>query len=249
MATRYYVGDQAPSPLVVRMRRTDGSVFDLTSYDSVLIEGDGLPPGLTTVIDAEGGVVQRDFDLGFAEAGVILIRARLEEAGLVDYTDIAELPVWDPSEPTTSVVTPGQVEGVTGTAVSTQDIARAQGLVTLAVGVNLSDPVAWVLLSPQDQFWIGTAISYGSACIADTQGQDTVVVVKPPGVASMSTGDQSVSFDATPSGSAGGGSGLAELCPEAVAALRRVSWLGTHTVHARPFLSGRGAAPDPWVRL
>ena len=64
----------------------------------------------------------------------------------------------------------------------------------------------------------------------------------------MSTGDQSVSFD-TSSGSSGGGSGLAELCPEAVAALKRVSWLGAaRTIHANPMFAGN-VQPDPWVPI
>lgn len=241
MSTKYYVGDQAPSPLILHVKRSDGSIIDLTPYTTVVVEGDDLPPGDTTVLDAEAGIVQRTFDEGFTSAGMLFLRVRLESGGFVDYTDPAELPVLDPRPNVTLMVTTGQVEAYTGVAVSENDVAQAQSLVGLVTGRNLGDASWLSSIAAQDLFWLQQAVAWQAAEHPEGDGL-SVALPYVPGASSITNGDVSISYrdDA--------GDELATLAANARLAIRRLSWMrSVRSVSATPFLSDRGAQPSSWV--
>lgn len=257
MSVRYYVGDEAPSPLAVNVKRSDGSPFDLTPYEEVTVEGDGLPDGATTVLDAPAGRVQRTFDEGFAEAGNLQIRLKLLDAGgTVDYTDPMTLPVHDPGpdEAMPQLVTTDQVEAITGVLVSSDDIIQAQNVIALAVGIDLSDPDWVATLSAADQYWLALAVAYQSTTTAG--GDDAASAASAPfglapipGVASVKAGDVQVVYDKSGTSQGATAALLSSLHPNAQLAIRRLSWLGAvRTLHATPFLAGR-VEPSRWVPL
>lgn len=255
MATRYFVSDEAPSPLVVHVQRTDGSPVNLADYDLVEVEGDRLPPGRTTVLDAAAGIVERSFETGFTEAGLLGVRVRMETVAQLgvdpstDYSGVMTLPVYDPGpdESLPLLVTTDKVEAITGRLASEDDIVQAQNLVSLAIGANVSDPVWTDTLGAQDRFWLEMAVSYQAAQEAAASGaagdSSGLGIVPIPGVSSFSQGDLSVSFDT------GGGVSeelLASLSSTTKLAIRRLSWLGAvRTLHASPFLSER-PLPSTW---
>lgn len=259
MATRYTVGTEPASPLVIHVTRDGGGAVDLSGYADVEVEGDQLPAGTTSVLDAPAGVVERSFDTGFAEAGLLLIRVKLTASdGAVDYSSTMRLPVDQPGPDETMplFMTTDTVEAITGVLVSSDDVIAAQNVVSLAVGVDLGNEDWVASLSDADQFWLQLAVAYQATETAGPGGSggssggigDAFGITPIPGVASVRTGDLQVTFGS------GGGSGstaelLARLHPNTQLALRRLSWLGAvRTLHATPFLAAR-MAPSPWVPL
>lgn len=254
MATRYTVGDEAPSPLVITVQRTDGAPVDLSAYAEVEVEGAQLPDGGTEVLDAAAGVVQRAFDTGFAEAGMLLMRVRLVGSdGAVDYSGEMYLPVAQPGpdEMIPLFMSTDAVEAITGTLVSGDDVITAQNLVSLAIGADLGDEELVAQFSTSDHFWLQLAVAYQATEAADAVGgvaaQDAFGIVPIPGVASVRNGDVQVTFDTRSGGSTAALVG--RLHPNTQLAIRRLSWLGAvRTLQAAPFLTER-IQPDPWVPL
>ena len=229
MATRYYTGTEAPSPLILHLKRSDGVAFNLVPYQTVTVEGDELPTGPTAVIDALNGVVQRSFDDGFASAGALALRVRMETGGgVVDFTDPAVLHVYDPAPGSVGIVTTDQVETITGTLVSENDIAMAQSVIGLVVGKDLTNVEWYIGLGTSDQYWLKQAVAWQSTGGNDTVGANSPVAAGAPlpqGVTSVSVGDVSLGFAAATTAY---DSMLLPLCQLAV---RRLSWMGLRAIH------------------
>jgi hypothetical protein len=246
-ATRYFVGDKSPSPLILHVKTSDGQPYDLSNYDTITVTGDDdLPPGDTSVLDAENGIVQRTFDTGFEAAGLLLLRVKMETTLTEDWATDIQLPVYDPTVPptTTLLLDTGEVEGITGVIVSENDISRAQSVLTLVTGRNLGD-AEWIsdCVSTGDQFWLKTAVAWQSAETTGTAAS-APVIVRVPGATSIANGDVSISFSS--SGNTTNDTLASLLTPSASIAIRRVSWMGAgRTVHATGFLQ-RHSYGDPW---
>ncbi len=241
---RYYVGDESPSSLIVHVTRTDGSVLDLSPYETVTVEGDQLPEGASTVLDATTGLVQRDFDTGFVESGRLMLRVRLETALTTDFSDPILLDVYDPGpdETVPPVMSTDAVEAITGVLVSEDQVVQAQNEVSLAIGADVSDELWLDSLSSQDVFWLRLAIAYQAAAVAKVAGGGAGGFSFPPGVTSVRNGDVTVTLGA------GGATSqtLASLTPSAALAVGRLSWMASvRTLHAAPFLAGE-QQPDLW---
>ncbi len=239
MATKYFTGTESPSPLILHLKRSDGQVFDVSPYQDVSVEGDELPPGATAVIDAENGVVQRTFDTGFPHAGALAFRVRMEtDGGVTDYTDPSILHVYDPSPGSTGIVTTDQVETITGTLVSENDVAMAQAVIGLVVGKDLTDTSWYGGLGTSDQYWLKQAVAWQSTGGADTVGANSPVAAGAPlpqGVTSVSVGDVSLGFASATTAYD------AMLLPLCQLAVRRLSWMGLRSIHLQSATAGQSS--------
>lgn len=242
MAVRYYVGETPSRPLVINLRDSSGEQLDLTGL-TVTLEGDGLPAGTTTVTDATTGEVEYEFTAPFTEAGILEVRARLVSgSGDVDLTDPMEIPVYDDSTGTL-IMTPAQVEGITGTVVTASNIARAQSMVSLAVGRDLSNPDVVASLTDNDLYLVRQAVAWQAEGIRTGKVNESY----PTGAVSISSGDQSISF-----GSGGSSSDASLLAPLATLAVKRLSWMGWRSVRSTSMFASRGRYQSDsslWTRM
>jgi hypothetical protein len=240
----FYVGEQPSEPLVITVRDLDGTVIDLSDFVDVQVEGDGLPAGLSEINDAPAGKVQYTLTAPFEESGVISCRVRMTGiGGDVDLSSTFELIVDDATElDTTPLLTPAQAEGISGLAVSISDLARAQTMIGLFVGHNLSDVVWLETLNEADEYWLTVAVAYQAAEVRNRTSAAGASVPYVPGASSIKTGDVAISF-----GGAAGSADLSELSSLARTALLRLSWLQSRrTVHAVPFLGDGRCEPSRW---
>ena len=243
MSTTFYVGERPSTPLVITVTDEAGAPRDLSGYSEVSIvpvDTVGLPPGDCSVSDAEAGKVQYDFIDPFEVAALLVLQVKMETGtGDVDMSGSFTLTVLDQVDSTTTLVTPAQVEAWTGRSVSQQQVVQAQFQVSLAVGADLSDEDWLAGLGSQDTYWLSLAVAYQAADLARFQAAtEQIQVPYLPGVQSVSTGDQSITFRAGESGVSVPG-----MSSQANIALRRISWMKpVRTIHAKPFL--RGYSPE-----
>lgn len=236
----FYLGEQPSEPLVVTVRDDAGNPRDLSDVTAVEFVGGDLPAGDAAVSNAAAGKVQYDFSAPFTVAENLRLQVKLTTPEGTDYSAPFTLAVLDPADATVTIVTPAQVEAWTTTSVSEGDVVRAQGLISLAVGKDLSDPLEMAELRDRDVFWLKQATSWQAA--AHPEGA-TVTLPYVPGASSIANGDVSISYFED------GASELSNLAANAKLALKRVSWLRpVRSVSATPFLTSR-TQPDPWVPM
>lgn len=236
----FYVGEQPTSPLVITVTNEDGTPRDLADYESVSFIGEGMPDGTTTVSDPAEGKVQFDFAAPFTVAENLTLQIGMESGDIYDYSAPFVISVLDVPDESLTIVTPAQVEATTGESVTRKQVVKAQGLVSLAVGRDLTDQVWFTgYVSARDQFWLRTAVSYQASHDAELESGDTLSVPYAPGVATMSTGDQSITYIQQGARELG----QPELVANAWAAIKHLSWMRpVRTIHAKPFL--RGMTPE-----
>lgn len=243
MSIVFYKGEQPSEPLVVTVRDTNGNVRDLSDVTEVEFVGDTLPAGEAAVSNAPLGKVQYDFDAPFTAAQNLRLQVKLTTADGEDFSAPFTIVVQDPADAVDTIVTAIQVEQWTTVSVSDTDVVRAQGLISLATGRDLTDPDELDLIGTRDLFWLGQAIAW-QAAFAPEGTSPIVSMPYVPGASSISNGDVSISYFE------GGADELSGLAPNARLALRRLSWLRpVRTVSATPFLSERGRQPSTWVPM
>jgi hypothetical protein len=246
MSVIFYKGEQPSDPLIVTVRDDAGNPVSLSDVSSVEFTGDPLPAGTAGINNASQGKVQYTFSAPFTAASDLTLQIKMtDDVAGIDYSAPFVIRVLDPADTSPTLVTPPQVEVTTGSSVTQSQVVRAQGLVSLVVGRDLSDADWYAGLSQSDQFWLKTGISYQAASMAD-QDRSSIVVPYAPGVSTLRTGDQTVTY------SAGGGSvgELASLASSARLALKRLSWMsGSRTVHALPFLGEARCEPVLWYEV
>jgi hypothetical protein len=244
MAVVFYVGEQPSDPLVVTVTEADGvTPRNLTDVDTVEFVGDVLPVGTASIANAALGKVQYDFDEPFEEAQNLRLQVKMITGTDVDYSAPFVVSVQNLDEATVPIVTPAQVEGWTNVSVSTGDVVRAQGIITLVVARDLTDAVWFAGVAAQDQFWLQQAVAWQAA---EHPEGGTVRVALPyvPGASSIANGDVSISYREDSQ------SELANLAANAKLAVSRLSWMRQlRTVSAMPFLSQRGPQPSSWVPM
>lgn len=240
---QFYIGQTPAWPLQLTVLDPDGAPRDLTdlTVEVALLDplGEDVPGGTTTVIDAEAGSVQFNWPADpFATAGEYLARTSVAGTSTLDYASDVPLNVHPRELLYTDLrVTPTEVERYTRTAVGNPEIDTAQFDISLAVARNLHDDITWDYISSADQQWLKIAIAHQAAA-KDTGPIDAYSV---PGVKSVKTGDLAITY----SDSANSGA-EALLSPMAALAVRRLSWVGTGTMHATPFLGTTVLPPDTW---
>lgn len=226
-------GEQPADPLVLTVVDAAGDTVDFDDYDTVTLSGT-LPAGTATPL--AGGVLQYKATEPFTEVGTFEIRVVMsQDDGDVDYSQPFEYTVEPALVFTSNRVTPDVVFANTGSAVSPQDIARAQADVNLFVARNLGDDALWDDLLDTDVYWLGLAISHQAAFTA-AGGFDLEV---PIGANSVSAGGVAVSM------SSGFSIEGVHLAPLAKMALKHVSWVSNRTMHATPFLGGVSTPERP----
>lgn len=225
----FYVGEQPSTPLVITVRDQAGAALDLSGVSSVEMVGDPLPAGNCAVINAALGKVQYDFDEPFATSGSLVEQVAMFSGTGIDYSAPFTLTVADLTEAAGLRLTPTQVESMTGASVSENDIARAQGVISVAAGINPLDEEWRAWLSPADAYWLDLAIAYQATEAANVQaGLDIFGVT---GATSVANGDVRITFrqDADRT--------LPELGSLARSALMRLSWLRPmRSIQAKPFI-------------
>jgi hypothetical protein len=240
----FYVGEQPSDPLVVTVTDEGGAPRDLTGVTSVQFVGDPLPAGTAAIANAAQGKVQYDFDAPFVDAENLRVQVKMLTGGDSDYSAPFTISVQNPQDALVTIVTPQQVEAWTNVSVSNGDVVRAQGLICLVVGRDLTD-VDWIDedVSNQDLFWLQQAVAWQ----ASEHPEDTTVRVQMPyvpGASSITNGDISISFRDDSQ------SELAQLAGNALLAVKRLSWMKpVRSVSATPFLSNRGPRPSTWVPM
>lgn len=248
----FYVGEQPTAPFIITVRDDETlEVIDLTDYDSVEVTGDGLPDGVSSIADAEGGRVQYVFSEPFEESGVIDIVVRLleGEAG-VDLSHPGSIRVDDPAtEGTYTVISPTDAEKVTGVSVSRSQLLMAQGLIGLIIDRDLSDGDVVTSFSTNDQRRLRQAVAWQS-----TVDPTSATVNVPAGATSISTGDVSISFG---DGNTFGAFGSLHMFAQS--AINTLSWrsgirsirLGPNTGTRRynPFLNAGVSDDHPWLPI
>lgn len=240
MSTTFYKGEKPSTPLVITVTDDDGQPKDLSIYADVSIvpiDTPGLPIGVCSISDTTTGRVQYDFSEPFEDAVVLVLQVRMATSGDdVDLSAPFTLTVLDPNDAGVTLVTPPQVENWTGQSVSQQQVVQAQYQISLAVGADLFDE-EWIdSLGSKDRYWLNLAVAYQAADIAKVDSSTAEITVPYlPGVQSISTGDQSISF--------GSGADTGGVATQANTALRRLSWMRPiRTLHAKPFL--RSLTPE-----
>lgn len=220
MTTNYFVGETPSRPLVIVLKKADGTVYDLTDYSDVTLVGDGLPAGSTIVTDALNGRIQYSFSAPFTSAGVLDLRVELRTVdGDVDYASPMQVTVANESPGATLYATASDVEAITGTPVSNNKIARAQSMVSLACGYDLTDTTR--TFSSRDTSLLRQAVAWQAEALQAGRINEEL----PAGASSISLGDAAVSFGPGGSGSHPWLSSLAR------AAILRLSWMGPRTLH------------------
>jgi hypothetical protein len=240
----YYVGEQPSAPLVLGVVDQNGEPALLASVTAVeFVPAGSLPAGTAAVVDPFAGLVSYDFGAPFAVSEILTLQLRLTStapAG-VDLTTPFSVTVADPADATLLLVTPAEVELWTNTPVTDNDIARAQGIISVACGRDLSDPEWFASIAHSDQYWLRVAVGYQSVNVQ--QMGNSLPLPHMPGISSVANGDVRVSYT---DASAGGITALGNLAQHA---LSRVSWMRSfRSVQATPF-STRGPAPDPWTTM
>lgn len=240
---QFYVGEQPSDPLVVTVTEPDGTPRDLTGVTAVSFVGDLLPAGAATVNNAAEGKVQYDFSAPFTVAQNLRVQVRMVTAGDSDYSAPFTISVQNPEDALATIVTPAQAEGWTGVSVSESDVVKAQGLVCLVVGRDLTDADWLLTVSDQDMFWLKQAVAWQSAEHPEG-GTITVPLPYVPGASSIANGDVSISFRDDSQ------SELANLAGNATLAIKRLSWMRpVRSVSATPFLYNRPRQPSTWVPM
>ena len=240
----YYVGERPSDPLVVTVTEPDGvTPRDLTGVTSVQFVGDPLPAGTAAIADALTGKVQYDFSAPFTDAENLRVQVRMNEGTDVDYSKPFTISVQNVLDALATIVTTSQVEAWTGVSVSLGDINKAQGLICLTVGRDLTD-VNWLDgVSNQDMFWLQQAVAWQAA---EHPADSTITVALPyvPGASSIANGDVSISFRDDSQ------SELSNLASNALMAVKRLSWMKpVRSVSATPFLTNRPTQPSTWVPM
>jgi hypothetical protein len=152
--------------------------------------------------------------------------------------------VQNPADTLATIVTPMQVEAWTSVSVSNTDVVRAQGLICLVTGRDLTDQ-DWLdsNVSNQDLFWLQQAVAWQAAEHPE-DGTITVALPHVPGASSISNGDVSISYREDNQ------SELANLASNATLAIKRLSWMRpVRSVSATPFLTERVRQPSTWVPM
>lgn len=237
----FYVGEQPSDPLIITVRDSAGAAVNLTDVSTVSLVGDPLPAGTCIINNAALGKVQYTFTAPFTVAGSLVEQVKMVDtvAG-IDYSAPFTLSVANMAEPATALVTPAQVETFTGQVVSENDIARAQGVISLAAGVNIADPDWLELVSTADTYWLELAVSYQAVEVGHQLAGESMIGF--PGAKSLSNGDVRVTFSDSVDSS------MPELGSLARAALMRLSWLRPmRSIQAKPFLLTPSPPPDPWI--
>lgn len=244
MAVVFYVGEQPSDPLVVTVTEADGvTPRNLTGVGSVSFVGDPLPAGTAAVADALTGKVQYDFSAPFTEAENLQLQVKMTTGSDSDYSQPFTVSVQNPADTLATVVTPAQVEAWTNVSVSQGDVVRAQGLICLVVGRDLTDTVWLADVSNQDTFWLQQAVAWQAA---EHPQNDAPLILLPyvPGASSIANGDVSISYRDD------SGDELSTLAANAKMAVKRLSWLRpVRSMSATPFLSNRPPRPSTWVPL
>jgi hypothetical protein len=245
MAVVFYVGEQPSDPLVVTVTESDGvTPRDLTGVGSVAFVGDPLPAGTAAVADALEGKVQYDFSAPFTEAENLRLQVKMTTGSDIDYSQPFTVSVQNPNDALVTIVSPAQVEAWTNVSVSNGDVVRAQGLICLVVGRDLTD-VDWIDedVSNQDLFWLQQAVAWQAS---EHPEDGTIKVALPyvPGASSIANGDVSISYREDSQ------SELANLASNTLLAIKRLSWMKpVRSVSATPFLTDRPRQPSTWVPL
>lgn len=237
-STVFYVGEQPSDPLVIAIKDADGTARDLSSIVTAsLVGNDLLPDGTASVSDAAAGLVQYEFSAAFATAENLVLQVKTVDGdGSVDYSAPFTLIVRDPADAATQLVTPAVAEATTGVPVSDDNIARAQGTISLVSGRDLSDSDWFAALSTADTFWLKAAISHQAAALADRETSGTVAMPYVAGAASVRSGDVAITYS--------GAQSAADVSANARLALSRLSWLRPRrSVTAKPYL--RDGTTDP----
>jgi hypothetical protein len=236
---QFYVGEQPSDPMVVTVTEPDGvTPRDLTGVTSVAFVGDPLPAGTAAVANAAQGKVQYDFDDPFTEAENLRLQVKMTTGDDVDYSAVFTVSVQNPADTLATIVTPVQVEAWTSVSVSQSDVVKAQGVVGLTVGRDLTDPLWLLTVGDRDLFWLQQAVAWQAADHPEGSGV-SVALPYVPGASSIANGDVSISYrdDAQ--------SELSILAAHARLAIKKLSWMRPmRTVSASGFLSGRGYDPE-----
>jgi hypothetical protein len=241
----FYVGEQPSDPLVVTVTEADGvTPRDLTGVGSVSFVGDPLPAGTAAIANAVEGKVQYDFSAPFTEAENLRLQVKMSTGADADYSGVFTVSVQNPADTLATIVTPMQVEAWTSVSVSNTDVVRAQGLICLVTGRDLTDQ-DWLdsNVSNQDLFWLQQAVAWQAAEHPE-DGTITVALPHVPGASSISNGDVSISYREDNQ------SELANLASNATLAIKRLSWMRpVRSVSATPFLTERVRQPSTWVPM
>lgn len=226
----YYVNAVPSEPLVITVRDKAGAPVNLAAASSVVFVGDALPAGTASINNAAQGKVQYLFSSPFASAGLYVIQVRVNYAsGGPDISGPVTLRVENLSEPAALLLTPSQVEDLTGVPVSRNQVARAQALIGLVVGQDLNDPDWYPSEPTRDVYWLKSAVAWQATATPVTPTQPGAGDYDiPAGARSVSTGDLSISFG--DDGYTAGAGGVNELHGNARLALNRLSWLGNFQV-------------------
>jgi hypothetical protein len=240
----FYVGEQPSDPLVVTVTEADGvTPRDLTGVTSVQFVGDPLPAGTAAVALAAEGKVQYDFSAPFVEAENLRMQVKMTTGTDVDYSAPFVVSVQNEADALATIVTPVQVEAWTSVSVSQSDVVKAQGLVGLVTGRDLTDAV-WLLgVNDRDLFWLQQAVAW-QASEHPEGGGVSVALPYVPGASSIANGDVSISYRED------SGDELSNLVANARLAIKKLSWMRpVRSVSATPFLSNRPTQPSTWVPM
>jgi hypothetical protein len=134
----FYIGERPGEPLTVVVNDASGYPTDISDYVSVAIIGSGMPAGTPRIDPDNTGYIRYDFDEAFTEPGRYSVQFALTNAdGTVDYTPETIFDVRAVSY-NAPIINKGEVAALTGEGVTEADILRAQGVIGMAVNLDLA---------------------------------------------------------------------------------------------------------------
>lgn len=225
----FYVGEMPSSPIVIT---PTNAPRDLAEYDTITVTGEDLPTGVINVVDnAVQWTPTQPFEVpGLLEARLELTMADESE----DWTEPFYLEVH--GTPAESFVTTEQAWDISEKAVSKRQLIKAQNYWSMILRMDLGDEELRAELEDYDILTLRRMISWQA-----TQPEPEAAEFDLRNVNSITNGDVGVVY-----GVSGPFLGW-PVHPLAAMEARRLSWRGSRTMHATPFLGDgyRGADEFP----
>lgn len=233
----WYVGDSPTTNLEIHVQR-DGVDIPLDGYVSAEVLlfnsiGEAIVWGTTPTIDGVNDVINvtPPSSSPFASAGIYAMYLRLTASGggteTFFATDIRVLALGGSSAWTTT----SKIRSITGSTVTEDDLAMAQGVIELYSGRTYAGSQANASIRPKDLGWLEKAVAYQAIWQLSQPGYLTRHAIKEVN----QDGAQIIyAGSSEPNNTA-----LIMLAPLANRALKNVSWLRSRTIRVKaPSLGG-----------